>query len=110
MDKRYNFRALIHNKRAWVILFLITYAVFWFKMPEQVPLYYSQVLKADKLASKYELLIIPLFVYLFFEISERWLYKLALENKVVKQVITYFLVGLAVFSYIIFFKIVLLIT
>lgn len=103
-------KSYMSDKKVWVLLFAATFGLFLFRMPPRVPLYYSQVLKEDRLAHYYELLIIPFFVYCAFVVAEKWLYKLTLENTVVKEVISLFLWGLAFFAYIIFLKILLVVT
>lgn len=101
--------AKLYDKNSWLVLFIVTYIAFWFWLPEQLPLYYSQALKEDRLAGKYELLIIPVFVYILFLIAEKWLYSLALKNTTIIALIRNFLVVTAAFSYFIFLKIILLV-
>jgi len=99
----------LSDKRRWLVLFVLTYLVSWYWLPEQVPLYYSLVLKQDQLASQYTLLMIPLLVMFFFLVGQKWLEKLALENTNMLTLIKAFLVVLASFSYLVFLKIIILV-
>jgi len=97
------------NQYRWVAIFLITFAVSFYWLPEQIPLFYSQALPQEQLATKYHLLIIPLVVFIFFMISRVWLEHLALKNENMLKLIKYFRIGLAFFSYLLFFRIIFLI-
>lgn len=100
---------LVFSKNTWLVLFLATYGIFWFRLPDEVPLFYSQALREDRLASKFALLILPAVVYVTFVISERFLNRLALKNPVILTLIKYANVVLAAFTYILFLKILLLV-
>jgi len=93
----------------WLLLFLLTFAVSFYWLPEQVPLFYSQALPEEKLASKYSLLILPLLVWVFFIVSKVFLHKQALENENMLSLIRYFRIGLAAFCYLTFIRIILLV-
>ncbi len=108
-DKNNKLLSRVYDKNSWLALFVLTYLVFWFWLPQEVPLYYSQALKEDRLAGKYELLIIPVVVYFLFLLAEKWLYTLALKNQTMLDLIKNFLVAAAAFSYFIFLKIILLV-
>jgi len=101
---------LLFNKYAWLVVYLVTYALFWFRLPPQVPLFYSQALREDRLASKFSLLILPVVVFMTFIVNDRFLKKLALKNEVIIQVISCSGVVLAAFTYILFLKILLLVS
>jgi len=98
----------LDDKRKWTIIFLVTYLGFFYWLPEEVPLYYSQALPEDKLASRYFLLIIPLLVLMFQFICELFLEKIALKNAPMLKLIRFFKIGLSVASYFIFLKIIVL--
>jgi hypothetical protein len=100
---------LLYNKKFWLILFLITYAISWLWLPEELPLYYSFALKADRLASKYELLLLPLIVFIISYIAENWLKRLALGNETVEQLIKFTVLSVSGFAYFLFLKIILLV-
>ncbi len=106
MKERFTF---LYNKKVWLVLFLATFLLSWLWLPEELPLYYSFALRQDKLAGKYELLILPALVYAFFYIGEKWLVRLSLENSTMKDLIRKSLVAIAVFAYFIFLKIILLV-
>jgi len=97
-----------NDKRKWTIFFLVTYLGFFYWLPPQIPLYYSQALPEDKLGSRYFLLLIPLLVLVFQFICELFLEKLALKNEPMLRLIRYFKVGFSMIAYIIFLKIIIL--
>jgi len=98
---------LSQNKFAWLGLFVTTYVVSFFYLPQQVPLYYSTLLREDKLANKYELLLIPLFLMILFILWERIFIKLTLRNKYMQMLGQGFIVFLACMAYGSFVKIIL---
>lgn len=100
---------LFDNKYRWLIFFGITFAGCFYWLPEQIPLYYSQALMEERLASKYALLILPLFVFIFFVVSETFLTRLALNNRHMLNLIRFFRIGLSIFSYLLFIRIIFLI-
>lgn len=100
---------IVFNKNIWLLLFLSTYSIFWLRLPSQVPLYYSQALREDRLANKYALLILPAVVYATFLIIERFLKPLALKNPVILGLLKYAGVIFAAFTYVLFLKILLLV-
>lgn len=100
---------ILNDKKKWLILFFATYAAAFYWLPEVLPLFYSQALPEDRLASKYYLLILPLSVFLLFQISDFFLIRLALKNEAMLNLIKFFRIGYAVFSYIIFVKIIVLV-
>jgi hypothetical protein len=100
---------LIYYRNFWLVLFLLTYAVSWFWLPEELPLYYSFALKADRLASKYELLLLPVTVFIVSYVSETWLKKLALGNETVEQLIKFTVLAISGFTYFLFLKIIFLV-
>lgn len=100
---------ILFNKNAWLFLFVSTYAIFWFRLPSEIPLYYSQTLREDRLASKYALLILPGIVYGTFIIVERFLRPLALKNPVILGLLKYSGIIFAAFTYVLFLKILFLI-
>jgi hypothetical protein len=104
-----DYSKILFNKYAWLILYLATYAVFWVRLPPQIPLFYSQALRDDRLANSYALLILPAVVFTTFMINEKFLKKLALKNEIILQVISFSGVVLAAFTYILFLKILLLV-
>jgi len=99
----------LSDKKKWVLLFIITYLIFWYWLPEQIPMYYSFALRSDKLAGKYDLLLLPIFVLGFFVIGQEWLEKLALQNSSMIFLIRFFLIAISVFTYFVFLKIILLV-
>jgi hypothetical protein len=98
----------LNDKRKWTIIFFVTYLSFFYWLPKEVPLYYSQALPEDKLASRYLLLIIPLLVLVFQFVSELFLERLALKNVAMLRLIRYFKIGFSVVAYFIFLKIIIL--
>lgn len=99
----------LNDKKRWLALFVLTYLIFWYWLPEEVPLYYSFALRPDKLAGKYDLLFLPLFVVGFFFLGQEWLEKLALQNLSMVLLIRIFLAALATFTYFVFLRLILLI-
>jgi len=100
--------AFFNDKRKWTIIFLVTYLGFFYWLPAEVPLYYSQALPEDKLASRYFLLVIPLLVLVFQLVCELFLEKLALKNVPMLRLIRFFKVGFTGIAYLIFLKIIIL--
>ncbi|MFA6005246.1 MAG: hypothetical protein WC775_02055 [Patescibacteria group bacterium] len=107
--KPFEYTKILFSKFAWLLLFLVTYGIFWFRLPPQVPLYYSQALREDRLADSYALLILPAVVFMTFIICERFLSKLALKNGVILRVVEISSVVMAAFAYVLFLKILLLV-
>jgi len=99
----------LDDKHKWLVLTVVTFLLAFYWLPEQVPFFYSQALPEEKLASKYYLLVIPLFNYLFFVLSDTWLSKLALKNDNMLNLIQFFRIGLAFFGYFLFLRIIILI-
>lgn len=96
-----------YPNEAWLILFIGTYTLVYNRLPEEIPLYYSQVLKEDKLASKYELLLIPGIVY-FSLLLGRWLLlKLSLKNENMENLILQSLMLFAGAGYFLFVRIII---
>ncbi|MCR4329885.1 MAG: hypothetical protein NUV65_05070 [Candidatus Roizmanbacteria bacterium] len=102
-----SFVQLLQNKFAWFGLFGLTYVISFFYLPQQVPLYYSTLLREDKLANKYELLLIPLFLIILFILWERIFIKLTLGNEYIQKLGQGFIVFLACMAYGSFVKIIL---
>ncbi len=102
-----SFIRLLQNKLVWLGLFIATYAVSFFYLPQQVPLYYSTLLREDKLANKYELLLIPFFLMILFVLWERVFIKLTLGNIYIQKLGQGFIVFLACMAYGSFVKIIL---
>ncbi len=101
--------AFFDNQYRWLGLFLLTFAGAYYWLPEQVPLFYSQGLSEERLASKYGLLILPLLVLGLFMVSHFFLKKLALLNHNMLVLLSFFRVGFAVFCYLLFIKIIFLV-
>lgn len=97
------------NPYRWLLLFIITFALAFYWLPEQVPLFYSQALPEEKLASKYYMLILPALVFGFFILSQTLLQKLALNNSNMLKLLSFFRIGLAGFTYLLFIRIILLV-
>ena len=89
------------------MLFLITYAFSYFYLPQQVPLYYSTLLREDKLASKYELLLTPFYLMILFVLWERVFIRFTLGNIFIQKLGQAFVVFLACMAYSSFIKIIL---
>ena len=98
----------LDDKNKWLVLFIVTYLLSFYWLPSEVPLFYSLSLPEEKLVSKYYLLIIPVFIYIFFLLTS-FFSRLALKNENMLSLIKLFRVGLSAFSYFIFIKIILLI-
>jgi hypothetical protein len=99
----------VNDKRKWFALFFLTFAAAFYWLPEEVPLFYSQALPEDKLASKYFLLLVPGFTLLFWLLIELFLTKLTLRNENMLRLTKWFKIGLMVSAYIIFLKIIILV-
>jgi hypothetical protein len=99
----------LDSKWRWLAIFGFTFLAAFYWLPESVPLFYSQVLPEEKLGNKYELLIIPVFIFVFFSLTELWLQRLALKNENMLNLIKLFRISLASFSYLIFIRIIILI-
>lgn len=101
--------AFFDNQYRWLVLFLVTYASAYYWLPEQIPLFYSQALPVEKLASKYYLLILPTIVSGLYIVSQILLQKLALNNRNMLTLLAFFRVGIAGFCYFLFIRIILLV-
>jgi len=99
----------LYNAKIFMVLFLATFVLFWFFLPEEVPLYYSMALREDRLAGKYELLIMPLIVAFYIFVGHKFLEKLALKNTTMENLIRAFLIGSSIVMYLVFLKIILLV-
>lgn len=98
----------LNDKNKWLVLFLLTFALAFYWLPGELPLYYSKALPEEKLVSKYHLLIIPVFIYFYFLIMN-FFSQLALKNENMLSLIKLFTIGLALFAYFLFLKIILLV-
>lgn len=101
--------AFFDNQYRWLVLFLVTYVLAYYWLPEQIPFFYSQVLPEEKLASKYYLLILPALVSSLFIVSQFLLQKLALNNRNMLALLAFFRVGMASACYFLFIRIILLV-
>ena len=99
----------LDDKHKWLVLSIVTYLLAYYWLPEQIPLFYSQALPEEKLASKYYLLVITLFIYFFYLLSQTLLTKLALKNENMLNLIQLFRIGLAFFGYFLFLRIITLV-
>lgn len=106
--KRFDW-SIVFNKYLWLVIFLVTYGISWFRLPPVVPLFYSQSLPEDRLASKYALLVLPVIVFVSFFVNERILSRLALKHAGILSLIKYASVTIAIFTYVLFLKIILLV-
>ena len=97
------------DKKKWIVIFLLTFLAFYYWLPPEVPLFYSQALPEDKLTSRYYLLVIPLGVLVFHYVCDWFLEPLALKNSSMERLIKLFKIGLSILSYIIFLKIIILV-
>lgn len=101
--------AFFDNQYRWLVLFLLTFALAYYWLPEQVPLFYLQALPEEKLASKYYLLILPTIVFSLYIVSQFLLQKLSLNNRNMLTLLAFFRVGIASFGYFLFIRIILLV-
>lgn len=101
--------AFFDNQYRWLGLFIATYVLAFYWLPEQIPLYYSQALPEEKLASKYYLLILPVLVFSLFIITQSFLRRLSLNNHNMLKFLSFFCVGFSIFCYLLFIRIILLV-
>lgn len=92
---------------AWLFLFLVTYAAVFMRLPEQLPLYFAQILKEDRLGSKYELLYIPGIVYGALVLGKWILLRLSLKSENMETLIVRSLMLFAAAGYFLFVRIII---
>lgn len=108
MKKPFNLDFFDSSTR-WLILFAITFLGFFYWLPGEVPLFYSQALPEEKLADKFYLLILPSLVLGLFIISKTFLQKLSLNNQNMLKLLQFLRIGFSFFCYILFIRIILLV-
>ena len=108
MKKQFNL-IYFDSPSRWLILFLATFLIFFYWLPGEVPLFYSQALPEEKLADKYYLLTLPVLVLGLFLISKTFLQKLSLSNQNMLKLLQFFRIGFAFFCYFLFIRIILLV-
>ncbi|MEK9179017.1 MAG: hypothetical protein AAB893_00940 [Patescibacteria group bacterium] len=96
-----------YPNEGWLFLFLATYGIAFSRLPEQIPLYFAQILKEDRLGSKYELLYLPGVVYGSLVIGRWILLKLSLKNENMETLIIRSLMLFAAAGYFLFVRIII---
>lgn len=98
-----------YNLRFWLIMILVLIGISWYWLPLVIPLYYSRALPEDRLASAYELLILPLFIFVIYLLSEILISNLALKNKDMTSLIKGTIVWICFLTFFILFRIIYLV-
>jgi uncharacterized membrane protein len=99
----------LYNWKFWLVLFVLTIGVSYYFLPPQIPLYYLQALKTEKIARSYELFILPLFIVLLYFVTGLLISKLSLANRNMQLLIKYTVIIVSLLTYLELLRIIFII-